>query len=91
MFPGGTRSMKNPPANARDVRDMDSIPGWGRSPGGGVAAHSSVVAWRILWTGEPGGLHPTGSQRVGHDRSDLARRHPRHKGPYFAKTPYNKY
>ena len=27
--------VKNPPANARDIRDADSIPGWGRSPGGG--------------------------------------------------------
>ena len=27
--------VKNPPANAGDIRDADSIPGWGRSPGGG--------------------------------------------------------
>ena len=32
-----------------------------------MAAHSSVLAWRILWTGEPGGLQSTGLQRVGHD------------------------
>ena len=32
----------------------------------GVAAHSSILAWRIPWTEEPGGLQPTGSQRVGH-------------------------
>ena len=30
----------------------------------GVAAHSSVLAWRIPWTEEPGGLQSTGSQRV---------------------------
>ena len=33
----------------------------------GVAPHSSVLAWRIPWTEEPGGLQSVGSQRVGHD------------------------
>ena len=37
-----------------------------------MATHSSVHAWRILGTGEPGGLPPMGSHRVGHDWSDLA-------------------
>ena len=32
-----------------------------------MATHSSVLAWRIPWTEEPGGLQSTGSQRVGHD------------------------
>ena len=32
-----------------------------------TATHSSIVAWRIPWTEEPGGLQSTGSQRVGHD------------------------
>ena len=32
-----------------------------------MAAHSSVLAWRIPGTGEPGGLPSTGSHRVGHD------------------------
>ena len=37
-----------------------------------VATHSSILAWRIPWTEESGGLQSTGSQRVGHDRaSDL--------------------
>ena len=57
-FPGGT-VMKNPPANAGDARDVSSIPGSGRSPGGGqegMATHPSVLAWRILWTEEPLGL-----------------------------------
>ena len=35
-FPGGA-AVKNPPAGARDTRDVDSIPGPGRSPGGGHA------------------------------------------------------
>ena len=37
-----------------------------------VATHSSVHAWRIPGTGEPGGLPSMGSHRVGHDWSDLA-------------------
>ena len=32
-----------------------------------MATHSSILAWEIPWTGEPGGLQSTGSQRVGHD------------------------
>ena len=32
-----------------------------------MANHSSILAWRIPWTEEPGGLQSTGSQRVGHD------------------------
>ena len=37
-----------------------------------MATHSSVLAWRILGMGEPGGLPSMGSHRVGHDWSDLA-------------------
>ena len=37
-----------------------------------MATHSSVLAWRIPGTGEPGGLPCMGSHRVGHDWSDLA-------------------
>ena len=37
-----------------------------------MATHSSVLAWRIPGTGEPGGLLSLGSHRVGHDWSDLA-------------------
>ena len=36
-----------------------------------MATQSSILAWRIPWTGEPGGFLSTGSQRVGHDRSDF--------------------
>ena len=36
-----------------------------------MATHSSVLAWRIPWTGEPGRLPSVGSHRVGHDWSDL--------------------
>ena len=37
-----------------------------------MATHSSVLAWRVPGTAEPGGLPSMGSHRVGHDRSDLA-------------------
>ena len=37
-----------------------------------MATHSSVLAWRIPGTGQPGGLPPMGSHRVRHDRSHLA-------------------
>ena len=48
--------VKNPFANAGDVRDMGLIPGLGRSPGGDLATHSTILAWRIPWTEEPGRL-----------------------------------
>ena len=67
--------VKNLPAN---VGDVGSIPGSGRSPGVGMATHSSVLAWKIPWTEEPGGLQFTGSQRVRHD---LACRHIKSNGP----------
>ena len=50
-FPG-ILGGKKPPANAGDV---GSIPGLGRSPGERNGNHSSILAWRILWTEEPGG------------------------------------
>ena len=59
--------VKNLPANAGDLRDSGSIPGLGRSPGGGNATHSSILAWRVPWTEEPGGLQSIGLQRLRHD------------------------
>ena len=50
--------VENPPANAGDVRVAGSIPGWGRSPGGGHGNPSSIPAWRLPWTEEPGGQQP---------------------------------
>ena len=55
--------VKNPPANAGDIRDMGSIPGSGRSPGGGHGNPCpSITAWRTPWTEEPGGLWSIASQ-----------------------------
>ena len=46
--------------------DPGLLPGSGRSPGEGKATHSSILAWRISWTEEPGELQSMGSQRVIH-------------------------
>ena len=48
--------VKKPPGNARDSGDTGLIPGLGRSPGEGNGYHSSILAWEIPWTEEPGGL-----------------------------------
>ena len=62
--------VKNPPANARDVRDTGLVPGLGRAPGGDMAAHSiySSLENPIPWTEEPGGL-----QFKGHRELDTTR------------------
>ena len=48
--------VENLAANSANIRDMGSIPGLGRSLEEGMAAHSSIVAWRVFWTEEPGRL-----------------------------------
>ena len=50
--------------SACNAGDLGSIPGLGRSLGKGMATHSSILAWRISWTEEPGRLQSMGSQRV---------------------------
>ena len=65
-FPGSS-VVKNPPANAGDTEDWGLIPGSGRSLEEEMATHSSILAWEIPWTEEPGGLLSMGSQRVGYD------------------------
>ena len=55
--------VKNLPANAGDTTDPGSIPGLGKSPGGGNGNPLfSNLAWKILWTEERGGLQSMGSQ-----------------------------
>ena len=46
-LPDATSGKRNMLANTRDVRDMGSIPGSGRFPGGGHATHSWILAWKI--------------------------------------------
>ena len=54
--------VKNPPVNAGDIRDAGSVPGSGRSPGGGHGDPLQYSCWRIPWTEEPGGLQSIGLQ-----------------------------
>ena len=65
-FPGGA-VVKNLPASAGDAGDPGSIPGLGRSPGVGMATHSSILAWKIPRTEKPGGLQSKGLPRVRHN------------------------
>ena len=57
-------TVKNPPVvQETQVRSL----GWEDPLEEGTATHSSILAWRIPWTEEPGELQSMGSQRVGHD------------------------
>ena len=59
-----SQMVKNPPA-MWDIW-VQSL-GWADPPEKGMATHSSILAWRIPWTEEPGKLQSMGSQRAGHD------------------------
>ena len=63
-------AIKNPPANAgRHETKVRSL-SWEDPLKEGMATHSSILAWRIPWTEEPGRLQSIGLQRVGRDQSD---------------------
>ena len=51
-------------AKAGDIGDLGSILGSGRSPEKGMATHSSILAWRIPWTEEPGTKRQTQLKRL---------------------------
>ena len=53
--------------SAWNAGDPGSILELGKPPGERNGYHSSILAWKIPWTEELGGLQSTGSQRVGHD------------------------
>ena len=56
--------VKNPPSMQET---WVQSPGWEDPLEKGIATHSSILAWRIPWTEEPGGLQSMRLQRVGHD------------------------
>ena len=56
--------------SAYSVGDLVWSLGWEDPLEEEMATHSSIVAWRISWTEEPGRLESMGSQRVRYDRSD---------------------
>ena len=62
-FHGGSDGKES----ACNVGDLGSIPGQKEPLEKGMATHSSILAWRIPWTEEPGGLQSMESQRVRHD------------------------
>ena len=45
--------VKNPPANAGDIRDVGSISGWEDFLEKGIGTHFGILAWKIPWTEEP--------------------------------------
>ena len=63
-FPGGS-VIKNPPAN---IGDTGLIPGLERSLEKEMTTHSSIPAWEIPWTEEPGGLQSSSVQSLSHVR-----------------------
>ena len=61
--------VKTRPDNAGDMRQETLVRSLGQEDPleEGMATHSSILAWRIPWTEEPGGLQSIGSQRVSHN------------------------
>ena len=65
-LPGGSLVKKLPAVQEMQglqVQSLDQEDPLGKE----MATHSSILAWRIPWTEEPGGLQSVGLQRVGHD------------------------
>ena len=62
-FPGGLDGK----ASAYNAGNPGSVMGWEDLLEKETAPHSSILAWKIPWTEEPGRLQSMGSQRVGHD------------------------
>ena len=62
-FPGGT-AVENPPAMQETQESLVPSLGWEDPPEKEMATHSSILAWRILWTEEPGGPRFIGPHRT---------------------------
>ena len=65
-FPGGA-SGKEPTCQCRRRKTWVQSLGWEDPLEEGMATHSRILAWRIPWTEETGGLQSIGSQRIGYD------------------------
>ena len=89
-FPGGS-VVQNPPAMQELQETWVWSLGWEDPLEKGMATQSSILVWRIPWTGEPGGVQSMGSQRVRHDWGDLAYKHMHDlpKLPNYLFTPSN--
>ena len=66
-FPGGASGKEPIRQCRRDRRQQVQTGGWENPMEEALAIHSSILAWRIPWTEESGGLWSMGSRRVGHD------------------------
>ena len=66
VFPGGAIG-REPACHAGVAEVVDSVPSWEDPLEEVIAHYSSIVAWKILWTEEPGRLQSMGWLRVGHD------------------------
>ena len=66
MFLGRDSGGSGGKESACSVGDPSSVPGSEDPLEKGMATHSSILAWRIPWTEEPGGLQSMESERVGH-------------------------
>ena len=66
MSGGGFYGGSDGKESSCNAGDLGSIPGSGRSPEKGMATHPNILAWKILWTGEPG-APVYGVARVGPD------------------------
>ena len=76
MVPGASQNTQSVVHwNGEEVKFVASSLGWEGPLEEGLATPSSIVAWRIPWTEEPGRLRSLGLQRSGHDQSDLAHTH----------------
>ena len=62
-FPGGSDGKES----ASNVGDPGLIPGWDDPLEKEMATHSSILAWEIPWTEEPGRLQSMRSHRIGHN------------------------
>ena len=63
----GSSVGKESTCSVGDLADASSSLGWEDPLEEGMATHSSILAWRIPWAEEPGGLQSIGLQRIGHD------------------------
>ena len=53
--------------NAGNTRNVDLVSESGKFPEEGHGNHCNILAWRIPWTEEPGGLQSIGSQKIGYN------------------------
>ena len=68
-FPGVAQWQKNPVDNVGDTGDAGLIPGFRRSPAVGSGSPLSILAGKIAWSEEPGGLQSKESNMTGHART----------------------